>query len=120
MPSLDDCSRLELKRLARFSTPLQIAEAKARIAGEAASRENEERLLMSAAAIEAARAVKRHFERFGADDAYRKLFDDALLAARRSQHANNRWTRFQVKAERLERAARVMKRSEDARDGGRT
>lgn len=113
MPSLDDCSRLELKRLARFSTPSQIADAKARIAREAANRENEERLAMSSAAIEAARAVKRHFETFGGDDAYRRLFDDALLAARRSEHASKRWLRYETAAQRLERAAQRV-RSERA------
>jgi len=106
MSTLDDCSRLELKRLARFSTPAQIAEAKARIAREAANRENEERLSLSAAAIEAARAVRQHFELVGADHGYRKLFDDALLAARRSEHASKRWARFEAQAQRLERAAR--------------
>jgi hypothetical protein len=109
MLSLDDCNRQELKRLARYSTPLQIAEAKARIAREAASRENQERLALSAAAIEAARSVRRHFETFGVDDAYRRLFDEALLAARRSEHAHKRWTRFEAKADRLERIARVTR-----------
>lgn len=98
MISLNDCSRLELKRLARYSTPVQIAEAKARIAREAANRENKERILASAAAIEAARAVRGHFGHFGADDAYRKLFDEALLAARRSEHAGKRWARFEAAA----------------------
>lgn len=109
MISLDDCSRLELKRLARFSTPVQIAEAKARIAREAANRENQERLVLSAAAIEAARAVRQRFELVGADHGYRRLFDEALLAARRSQHAQKRWARFEAKAQRLERAARRIK-----------
>lgn len=122
MISLDDCSRLELKRLARFSTPVQIAEAKARIAREAANRENQERLVLSVAAIEAARAVRRHFERFGADvssadrkaadHGYRRLFDDALLVARRSQHAQKRWARFEAKAQRLERSARAIRRQD--------
>jgi hypothetical protein len=114
MLSLDDCNRQELKRLARYSTPAQIAEAKARIAREAASRENQERLAMSAAAIEAARSVRRHFEKFGADEAYRRLFDKALLAARRSEHAQKRWRRFEAKAGRLERVARLIRNGERA------
>lgn len=119
MISLDDCSRLELKRLARFSTPAQIAEAKARIAREAANRENKERILASAAAIEAARAVRQRFELVGADDAYRKLFDEALFAARRSEHARKRWARFEAQAQRLERAWRKAHRREAPRWGAR-
>lgn len=118
MISLDDCNRQELKRLARFSTPAQIAEAKARIAREAANRENQERIALSTAAIEAARAVRQRFELVGADHGYRRLFDDALLAARRSEHAQKRWARFEAHAQRLERAARAIRR-QDPRAVGR-
>jgi hypothetical protein len=108
MLSLDDCSRMELKRLARFATPRQIAEAKARIAREAAARENSERLLLSAESVAACRAVRDHFERFGADESYRRLFEAAKRAASRSAAADLRWRRYEAAAQRLERAARKL------------
>lgn len=105
MLSLDDCTRTELKRLAHYATPRQIAEAKARIARQAANRENAERLTLSAESVSACRAVRAHFDACGADETYRRLFEQAKLAARRSDNASRRWRRYEAVAQRLERAA---------------
>lgn len=110
MLSLDDCSRLELKRLARYATPCQIAEAKARVAREAAARENGERLALSAQSISACRAVRIHFDRLGADETYRRLFEEAKTAAKRSANAERRWRRYEAVAQRLGRAAAKLAR----------
>lgn len=110
MLTLDDCSRTELKRLARYATPRQIAEAKARIAAEAASRENEERLTLSAQSVSACRAARDYLLAHGSDVTYRRLFEEAAKAAQRSKHAENRWTRVAAVAQRLARvAARLAK-----------
>lgn len=110
MLTLDDCSRTELKRLARYATPRQIAEAKARLAREAASRENLERLLLSTDSIAACRAVRAHFDVCGADETYRRLFEEAKLATRRSSNAERRWRRYEAVAQRLERTAAKLAR----------
>ncbi|MBG0809871.1 hypothetical protein IY145_10820 [Methylosinus sp. H3A] len=113
MLTLDDCSRTELKRLARYATPRQIAEAKARIAAEATKRENEERLVMCAQSVDACRAARDYLLEFGGGETYRRLFEEAKQAARRSAHAERRWRRYAATAQRLARAAEKLARSED-------
>lgn len=113
MLTLDDCSRLELKRLARYATPLQIAEAKARIARAAADAENRERLELSAESLSACHAVKAHWQKFGADETYHRLFEQAKTAARRSNNADRRFRRYEAAAQRLERAAQKLRRERE-------
>jgi hypothetical protein len=105
MPTLDDCTRLELKALARFATAAQIAEVRARIARQAADRENAERLALAEESLRCCRAVKARFDAIGADEVYHRLFEGLKSAARRSAHATNRWARFEAAAQRLEREA---------------
>lgn len=113
-PRLDDCTRLELKALARFATPVQIAEAKARIAREAASRANDERVTLASESVSACRAVRAHFEAKGEHEAHMRLFERAKLAARISQNAERRWRRLENIALGLERALARMRFREGA------
>jgi hypothetical protein len=112
MPSLDDCTRLELMALARYSTPAQIAEAKARIARAGADRENVERRRLCEDSVTACRAARAYFTAKGADEAYRALFEQAKTAASRSAHARRRWERLEAHARGLERLARLARRGE--------
>lgn len=115
IPTLDDCTRLELRALKRLMTPLQIAGAKARLAREEASAAKARMRDASVEAILAIRAVKARFAAHGADEEHKRLFEIALLRVQASRAAEKPW----LKAERLAQAAEreFLRLNREARDG---
>ncbi len=100
MLSLDDCTRAELKALARYSTPAQIAGARARIAREAADAANRERLHFARESRIAARACR---DAIADAELFARLFEASRLALQISRDAQRRWARLETIAGRRER-----------------
>ncbi len=102
MTSLDDCRRADLKALAAYATPAQIAEARAKNARAEANRAHEDYLLASARCLEDCRSARRNI----GTPLYHAAFENALRAQRLSRLAEKIWSRLELEAQKLEREAK--------------